>query len=279
MTLYSKAITLFFLALQFSILQAQPKDLFDLPSSQRYAEYLYSSENFKQAAIEYERLIVMDSAGAKIYQLKAISCYRQDDNLQVGFKRINTWFTDDEKRQSPINKEFGMYLIGLGFYNDAIAFLEECNDMPQNDKATLTALSHCFLAQWAEAEAALAQVTQKNASSQILKQVSQDGLKMRFKKPGVAAVLSIIPGLGRVYTGNYADAGISALTITTIAWQAYTGFDKNGTSSFYGWLTATLATAFYFGNIYGSYRSAQLYNKQQMDALYVEILRAYRLIA
>lgn len=278
MTPYFKALSLVFFLSSFTSLYAQTDDLYNVASSRRYAQHLYSSENFTQAAIEYERLILIDSARAPEYQLQAVRSYRQGQKLEVGFKRVNEWFSDEEKRRAPINKEFSLYLIGLGYYNDALAFLEESEGLSLDDKATLTALSHAFLAQWAEAVSALEPLQEETTASRILKQASLEGLDIRFKKPGLAAVLSIVPGLGRVYTGNYADAGISALTITTIAWQSYTGFDKNGSSSFYGWLTATLATAFYLGNIYGSYRSAQLYNKQKMDALYAEVLRAYKLV-
>jgi len=275
---YSKVILLLLLAGYFSPLLAQPSNIFDIESSKKYAEHLFSSGNFQEAATEYERLILIDTAHASNYKLVAVQSYRLAQNLDVGFKRFNAWFNDDQKQQFPVNREFSLYLIGLGFYNDALAFLEGAQGMEADDKNTLIALSHSFLAEWKEASEALLKLNESNATSTILEQVAKDGNKLRFKKPGLAAVLSIVPGLGRVYTGNYADAGISALTITTIAWQAYTGFDKNGTRSFYGWLTATLATAFYFGNIYGSYRSAQLYNKQKMDALYAEILRAYKLV-
>jgi len=257
---------------------SQPKNLFDKESSLAFANYLFRSANYEMAAIEFERLALIDSSNLTDHQFKVVLSYRLANKLDIGFKRFNEWFPDESSMAYPINREFAIYLIGLGYFKDANDFLKETQGIDNDEKLMLLGISNCFLMDWAAAETNLNGIKNETHATKRLKEVVADGKKLKFKRPGLAAVLSIVPGLGRVYTGNYADAGLSALTIATLAWQAYTGFDKNGSQSFYGWLMATFTTAFYAGNIYGSYRAAQLHNKQKTDALYNKTYSIYRLL-
>ena len=76
----------------------------------------------------------------------------------------------------------------------------------------------------------------------------------------------MVPGLGKVYTKNYNDALFSFVVIGTAAYPAYSGFSKKGANSIYGWISASLATSLYFGNVYGAYKAAKTYNKKINDA-------------
>ena len=80
-----------------------------------------------------------------------------------------------------------------------------------------------------------------------------------FKNPTKAAIFSaIIPGVGKIYTGDYAD-GITAFLATGIlSYIAYDNF--NADHKFRAALFAGLAVMTYAGNIYGSAASAQIYN-------------------
>ncbi len=80
-----------------------------------------------------------------------------------------------------------------------------------------------------------------------------------YKNPLKAAILSaVIPGAGKIYTGEIGD-GITAFAATgLLAFLAVDNF-KAG-HNFRGWLFGGLAAFFYAGNIYGSAASAQIYN-------------------
>lgn len=82
---------------------------------------------------------------------------------------------------------------------------------------------------------------------------------LRHKSPTTAAVLStLIPGAGKIYTGDIGD-GITSLIATALTtYLAITNF--NADHQFRGWLFSGLAAFFYAGNIYGSAASAQIYN-------------------
>jgi TM2 domain-containing membrane protein YozV len=69
---------------------------------------------------------------------------------------------------------------------------------------------------------------------------------------------AIIPGSGKIYTGQYGD-GITAFLVTgALVYLSWANFDAH--HQFRGWLFSGLAAMFYGGNIYGSAASAQLFN-------------------
>jgi len=81
----------------------------------------------------------------------------------------------------------------------------------------------------------------------------------QHKSLTTAAILStLLPGAGKIYTGEIGD-GITSLIATALTtYLAITNFNAN--HQFRGWLFSGLAAFFYAGNIYGSAVSAQIYN-------------------
>ena len=80
-----------------------------------------------------------------------------------------------------------------------------------------------------------------------------------YKNPLVALLIStVIPGGGKIYTGEYGDGIVSFITTGLFAFLTYDNFKANHV--FRGWLFAGLGTFFYAGNIYGSFASAEIYN-------------------
>ena len=101
-----------------------------------------------------------------------------------------------------------------------------------------------------------------------LKAFAETGNALPHKSPFLAGAFStIIPGSGKFYTGDWKDGIISLVMVSAIAYQAYRGFDRAGVSSVYGWIYGTIAAGFYLGNIYGSVKSAQRYNKRKAENL------------
>jgi TM2 domain-containing membrane protein YozV len=79
------------------------------------------------------------------------------------------------------------------------------------------------------------------------------------KNPISASLLSaIIPGAGKIYTGEVSDGIFAFLATGLLSFLAYDNFKAE--HNFRGWLFAGLAAGFYAGNVYGSYASAQIYN-------------------
>jgi len=110
-----------------------------------------------------------------------------------------------------------------------------------------------------------------SAQDQIMKYYSLK-LNLPRKSLTTAGVLSaLIPGLGKIYTGNIGD-GITALIVNgLLGFLSYDNF-KAG-HNFRGWLFAGLTAFFYGGNIYGSVAAAQIFNKQVKTDYEKDILK------
>ncbi len=90
--------------------------------------------------------------------------------------------------------------------------------------------------------------------------VINKAFEFKDKKPIIAGMLSIIPGLGYVYT-KHSQTAISAFIINgLLAYATYSNFKKENYGM--GVLTGVFNLSFYLANIYGSSKSAKRYNEQ-----------------
>jgi tetratricopeptide (TPR) repeat protein len=80
------------------------------------------------------------------------------------------------------------------------------------------------------------------------------------KKPYVAGLLSVVPGLGQAYCGRYRDAILSVTVNGIIGWAAWESFDHQQQAL--GVLISFFGMGFYSGNIYGAINSAHKYNRR-----------------
>ena len=84
------------------------------------------------------------------------------------------------------------------------------------------------------------------------------------KSPLFAGILSaIVPGLGRVYTGEYGDAAASFLLSGIFGYLAYSNFRDGYMQR--GFIFGLITAFFQGGNIYGSVVSASLYNQNEIE--------------
>jgi len=88
------------------------------------------------------------------------------------------------------------------------------------------------------------------------------------RSPFLAGIMSaILPGTGKIYTGYWKDGLFSMLFIGSMAGVSYYIYATRGLNS--GWLyfTSIVTFSFYMANIYGSIKSAHLYNKKKYEEL------------
>ncbi len=90
------------------------------------------------------------------------------------------------------------------------------------------------------------------------------------KSPATAAILSaVLPGSGKIYTGDYSD-GITAFLANVLL--AYLAYDNIKNERVYrAVIFSGLSAWFYAGNIYGSYASAQIFNARQQQTISVNV--------
>ncbi|MBL0317060.1 MAG: hypothetical protein IPP69_15375 [Flavobacteriales bacterium] len=95
--------------------------------------------------------------------------------------------------------------------------------------------------------------------------IAKSALKLKSKKSGLAAVFSLIPGVGYAYTGHKQTAISSFIVNGLLAFATYSNI-RNGN---YGMaaLTGVFNLSFYISNIYGAANSAKRYNSQQKKSI------------
>ena len=84
-------------------------------------------------------------------------------------------------------------------------------------------------------------------------------INIKSKTPSIAAILSIIPGLGRAYSGRKLDGLIGLWTVILTTNSAYLANENN--RPILGPLFIGIWGITYLGEIYGSWRAAKYYQK------------------
>ncbi len=97
--------------------------------------------------------------------------------------------------------------------------------------------------------------------------IYHERFEAKTKSPWVAAGLStIVPGLGKFYSGRYGEGAASFLLTGTFIGFSAESWIKNGGSDWRTILFTTVATLLHISNIYGSYISVELYNSYLENA-------------
>ena len=229
-----------------------------------FARFLYDQNLFDFAAQEYERLsyIYPQEKTHLIYLLRSYRQLNQYDKIE---KKGQLLPLENEE----ILKE---YLLSLAM-NDQI----DIATLIYKDKKNVlnpTLASHLDLdfsvlkQDWKEAES---KYTHYGFKEEKYYSIIKEGLALKHKNPLTAGVLSgIIPGAGRVYAKDSKDGIISFIFIASTAYQSYRRFSSGGIKSAGGWIYGGLSLGFYLGNIYGSVKSAKLFNKNLKNKMYAK---------
>lgn len=251
----------FLLLFAFQVVQLKGQDLFNLSSSIKYANYLYTAGEYELAANEYERVIFLDSTNmpARIMLLKS---YRMIREYKKGISVSRVFYKDYNYMPNTVAFETGKLLLGDKQYREAERLVSINTEISNDEKLFLLLSDNMLKGDFKTADS----LYQSNISvradfisdyGSILKTVSD----LRFKKPALSVMMSaIVPGTGKIYSGYWKDGVISLVFIAASAWQSYRGFNKNGIESAYGWIFGSLAVGFYVGNLYGSGKSAHQRN-------------------
>lgn len=252
------------------IFQIRAQDIHDLNHSKQFADFLYKTGQYQLASEEYERIVFLDSTDSNLI-LKLIKSYRKANNYQQALSKFDILF---HKQLVDLQVDFAEEYVKLLIYTKqdslAYSYLSLNKTLNPTTRQNYQLASLLLQKKWDDSfryamKYPLADNT-KNASLHLL---AVEAKQLKYKKPAVAGLMSaILPGAGKAYTKNWKDAAISFIFVGVNAWQAYRGFNKYGSQSAYGWVFAGLATGFYFGNIYGSVKSAKKYNKKIDDELY-----------
>jgi len=255
---------------------AAQTDYFSPGSVRRFADYLYSEQQFARAAGEYQRyLLIADSAqGRDTIEFRIAQCLRrakQQEQALVHYERAAGSNPDAEWRDR-LAYEVAFSWLEVGKPAQSIASAQSHTPAVPGYRGrfrNLTALNYLYLKQWGAAQAALrGDATQGDTIAQQLETFALEGIRLPRRSPALAGVMSaVIPGAGKAYAGRIPDALFSLATIGLTGWQAYEGFRRDSLKSVSGWIYGTLAVGLYVGDIWGSVVAALQHNERAEDAL------------
>lgn len=231
------------------------QNIYDFEHSIKYADYLFSSEKYDKAAKEYERMLFF---------------FPENDSLIFALSRAYLHSKQYEKSLSliepkTIQNDYKTSILYMNLlllsnqFDKAKIHLSSDNKLSENEKAGFNARSLLYSGNMKD-------LKEFNLDEEVLngkeRQLFDEAKLFRPKTPVVALSLSLIPGLGKVYTKNYADAAMSFLTIGFCSFLAYRGYEKKGVESIPGWFYGGLGAGLYLGNFYGSFKAAKIHNQK-----------------
>ena len=249
----------------------------------KFAGSLREEGDYERAITEYRRLLSYypDSRFSRSASIGLLECYyasgRYDLALQSGDEFLSS--TTDMLARSEILLVLGKSNFRRGDYTGARNFLYQSRTGRDNTFVDYTTLwegaSYAAESDWTQAREIFGAMSGQSASRDealYLKRLCDEGEQLPRKKPAVAGVLSIIPGLGYLYSG-YPRTALSAFVINSLfIWGAYAAFDNDNPGL--GSVLAVVGIGWYSGNIYGSIMSARKTNWMRRHDLFLKFDKA-----
>jgi len=246
-------------------------DYYSPENTLRFADYLYQTKDYLRAAGEYQRYLFHSPEDADNALFRIGLCYRRAGDT---VKAVDFFSKVDSESRLHFAASYQIaytYFLS-GQYENSIRFLDQTLDGTENvDElgrlGILTAFNYLRQKRWRDAEGILQPLILKdvelNGVASSLRIRAREGVNLPRKNPALAGLFStVIPGVGKMYCGQYGDGIYSLIVVGVTGLVAWSGFQENGVHSVRGWLLGSMSAVFYVGNIYGSTVAAQIYNRQ-----------------
>lgn len=231
-----------------------------------FGDYLFCSEDYLRAILEYDVCLSHFSSDTLQYKI-AVSNFNLHNFEQAAnsFKKI----TELSEFYPSAKLGFLKSKIFSEDYESINNFQADGNNL---NELKLTNLS-LLLGNFNLPEKDRFLIPFDNSEAKEISQFYDLKSEPCHKSPLLAGIFStIIPGSGKIYTGQVND-GITAFLLSSLfAFLSYNNFENNHNAR--GWIFAGTSALFYAGNIYGSVASAHLYNFKY-DYEYKELIKQY----
>lgn len=235
-----------------------------------FVNHLMNNRSFEIALLEIERsLYAGHQNNAMLYQQKML-CYEALGKEEQGIFEYESVFPEQVRNNSKVAFKAALLYDQLGNKEDAERLLYRiCISMP--DSTTLyKAYTLRGIIASEQMDFTLAQNMFKHATeyttNQLLCRKNQDILtemqNQKYKSASAARWLSLVPGLGYLYTGHKGSALTSLAINSLLGYATYTSFKSKNYGV--GILCSFVSLSFYIGNINGAGRSAIRYNNQSI---------------
>jgi len=241
------------------------------PFSLSFADYLYSSGEFQQAAGEYLRVrFASGSPGISGYAglMAGESYLRAGDLAQArhAFGDLNPSVTADFRQYGIARVNFA----AADYASTRTALGSVTSPSLTRQASALTGWTYFRQHRFAEGISTLSAITTDEPGRHLS---AMDGKDIRRRSRLASTLLSaILPGAGQLYSGRAGDGAYSFLTVAGTGLVAWWFADKHDAHdptyvkvSIFGVITAL----FYAGNVYGANIAARDYNLLQ-ESRYVQ---------
>jgi hypothetical protein len=258
--------TFWILLLFTSVIKPQFNEFHSQVNIREFADHLFCEEDYLRAVFEYEKLY--DYKNNDTLEFKIALAYSKMNKYSIAaekFSRIkaNSIFYAASRQeyykslfqsgkfeylQSNISNREGLEFQRLLY----LSYLFSKNYLPRREE---------FVNKFPPEE--------KKDISNFYVQKKEPPYKSLF----LSGILSaVIPGSGKIYTGDYGDGIFAFLATSVFTFLSYDNF--NAKHNFRGWLFAGIGFFFYAGNVYGSIAATQLHNAR-VDYEYNSRLNEY----
>jgi len=233
-------------------------NIFSLKNRLRFGNYLYKDQDYLRAADEFKEYLKSESNDTVVFRL-ANSYFQIGHYTEAADNFKGLFFGSQLSEEARL-----MFYESIFFQKDYKLFrsLTEENNFDSSlynkDIERLKYISFFFDNTTLPDENTVLKSFPDTVQSKLLNFYQQKKFP-KYKSITTSVILStLIPGAGKIYTGEIGD-GITSLIATGLTtYLAITNFKAD--HQFRGWLFSGLAAFFYAGNIYGSAASAQIYN-------------------
>lgn len=241
--------------------QGFSQDIFSVDASNKYADFLIHKRDFNKAITEYERLLFLDSGQMLFYKHQLAYCHFKLGNTEAILNTFNN------KPDSTASQLIFLSYIRRRSFDKAAHVLNSEEFIFETPSAQFNkGILRFYQKEFSKSEILFSNDLNNdffNSRSQLFTELIHDTQNFKLKSPVLALGLSsIIPGLGRVYTKDYADAAVNFVFIGLTAFQAYRGFTNDNIGQWQGWFYGGLSLSFYLGDLFGSYKAAKDYNQK-----------------
>ena len=235
----------------------------------QFVKKLINEEYYTEALLEINRLLFFDKRNDNELLLNKIICLRVLNREEQAIFEYETKFTDDTKKNPSLALQASLAYYDLNNYKQSFETLNRIDSLSATSDALskkyrLQALSSANQGEWKQAQTLFIKANEQIPNQMLLEKnlkLLESATNFKPKSSSKASFLSIIPGLGYVYTGQKQTALTAFIINGLLGYATYTSIKKEN----YGVaaLTGVFGASFYIGNILGAGKSAQRYNDRK----------------
>lgn len=243
------------------------QNLYDYDHSLKYAGFLINSKKYQLASEEYERIIFLNDGNDSIKHL-LLKSYILNGDFSRAVLRTNELFSNNLNVPREIALDYTYALMLSGMIQESEIYTSQSQALTTDDRIFFKINRQLISNQWDEAYTSYSVNPVDRIPASIFNEINN----AKFKSSPLAVALSaVIPGSGKVYSGDWKDGIISFVFIAGFTVQAIRGYNNYGERSAHFIGYSSLAGAFYLSNLYGTYKSVRKHNESAKQKIHNRI--------